>query len=309
MTKQTFETTLEVLSNRNVPYVLVDGAIDEVATVIQIMKALGVGESKEAVKEQIYVWDCVKGLEPSAISIDLKAAEGWLSQVGASPEKLDTTDQWNALTATARISQEMTDGKLNEQGYRSAFIFFTGDRMLSEKNDYFMSTVQLMMNMRDEFSDNCMALIFVGISFDVPAELKEHVKIIQAPLPSKERVGELVDAAYGSYNESFDARRNDPKYEMTEDDRSAFVESLGGVSEFQVNQALFLAMDNRGIQLELVRENAIMTINKTKGLSVAKGNGQGFSGLGGLDSIKDYMTSLREGRLDAKLILYVDEIN
>jgi hypothetical protein len=301
-----FEDYLQLMSDRNVPYVLVDGAIDEPATVRQVLTALGMRESEPPCKEVIYTWDCVSGLEISAASVDVKEADDLFKKLEVNPSRLDLQDPLVALKVVANVANEWKDG--NPKGYGAAFVFFTGDRVLSEKAEDHLKIMQLMMNMRDDLSDARVMGVFVGIEFNVPPELKEHVKLIQAPMPSREEINSLIDAAYGSYQEGYDSRKGEPKYELTEDDRLAFTEAVKGVSSFQVNQNLFLAMDNAGIHVERLRENTIQTINKTKGLSVVKPKINGFSGLGGLYSLKEYMTALMNGRLRPKTLLFVDEI-
>ena len=51
--EMTFEQHLKLLSDRSVPIVIVDGAVDEPATVRQILLALGMADDRPAVKELI----------------------------------------------------------------------------------------------------------------------------------------------------------------------------------------------------------------------------------------------------------------
>jgi len=305
--EMTFEQHLKLLSDRSVPIVIVDGAVDEPATVRQILLALGMADDRPAVKELIYTWDCVSGLEISGTTSRFKVAEDLMAAVKADPDRMDSTAPKRMLTACANMASYLVE-KGNPEGVSTAVVIFTGDRILSTENEKLLECMQLLMNMRDDLTLARMTLFFVGIDFVIPPELKEHVRIIESPLPTESEVMEHIDKAYQSYTENYDSSRGDEKFLLTEDTKKAFASALKGIPHYQVSQNLFLAMDNRGIHLNRLRENAIKTLNKQKGLSVTTNNIRGFDDIGGLYSLKQYMRECLAGRLNPEIILFVDEI-
>jgi len=311
MSKLPFSSAITLMCDRNVPMILVDGAVDEPATVASILQTIGIREGTSPVKELIYTWDCVGGLEINGLTANFGEAERLLVTVKATKDKLDTRNSLLAIKAITDIADHLLDDTRggNPQGLGTAVVFFTGDRFLSEKNEDYLSTVQLLMNSRDALGLARITLIFVGIDFNVPPELKEHVQRITAPLPVEDEIVHEIQQAYQSYEENFDANRGDEKFVLTDSLILSMREALRGVPLFQVRQILFLAMDNRGIHLDRLRENAIQTLNQQRGLSVQPSTGQGFSALGGLDSLKEYLLRLKNSpKFKVKTLLFVDEI-
>lgn len=298
--KLTFEEQVRLFCTRRIPLVVVDGAVDELATTTHLIKELAVH------RELVYVWNPVDGLLTDAGSREFTVAE----QIRSTAAKSRPTMQPDA--ALTVIGDMLADPSLSATGYESAFIFMMGDRLLDyDVNREALKISQRLMLLRDQLALGSASIYFVGIDHRLPAELREHVVMLQAKMPDEEELGELIDKVYEKYTESYDVSKSESKPEkflLDEDTRPRLIESLKGMSKFNAQQTLYLSMDLSGIHLARVRQRAIDTINKTKGLSVYTGNGSGFEALGGLEQIKGFAKRMIAGRLRVKTVVYIDEI-
>jgi hypothetical protein len=291
-----FEQTLHRHHARSVPIILIDGAIDELATGRQVLDAL------EPHHNIAYIWSCSEGIETSSKSREFAAAAKYLDAAKSNPDIGPyTTNPDVALRALKHIMYEVDAARKDES---VGVLMYMGDRILGPENADRNTVVQLLMDMRDVLKVNQSCVYLVGITFNVPPELKEHIIVLNAPMPTKETYVSKIEEVTAKLKETTPGT----DFDLTEDKRESYVSILRGTSEFAAEQMLYLATDEAGIDGALLRERAIQTINSTKGLSVHKGDGRGFDAIGGLDGIKDYARSLLAGRLDLRCIVYADEV-
>ena len=307
-----YKDRLNFYALRSVPLVFVTGAIDLQATVVETVEAL-TGEY-----QYIYLWDIAKGMYVCECR-ETKAAMVYLQQATASPEIGNyTKSPMMALSCMSHISGQMfneTKGDKDTSGNKALFIFYMGDRIFNPNdNSQYLEAVQILINLRDELKGMNGCAIFVGINApDVP-ELKEHIKIVEAPLPDDEALQKIVTEVqwdYETWYKTADSatKEDSPMHILTEAKKIEYASVLKGMSGFGAEQTVYTSTNSKGIVKELLLENAVQTINNTQGMSVYVGDGRGFNALGGLNSIKKYASRLIEGKLRLKLICYLDEID
>lgn len=304
-----FEDVLQRHCARAVPIILIDNAIDELSTVHQVLQA--VRQDEDRGHDLLYLWSLSNGLQIAGATPSGKqaAAERYL-QDAVKNERVGgfTTNPYSALIAIGLIVREM---KQAGTGDRAGFVFFMGDRLLSpQDNDQCNQCIQTFMDIRDDLKTSQSCVYLIGIDFNIPKELKEHIVVLNAPLPSEDKYGEIVDECYSSYRTAFESRGTleNVDYHLEEEDRSQFVEALKGMSPFAAEQTVYLSTDMDGMSIGEMRQRAIQQINSTKGLSVYRGDNHGFAAIGGLDSIKAYANRLTDGKLKPKLLVYADEV-
>jgi hypothetical protein len=279
-----------------VPIILIDGAIDELATGRHVLSVMEPHHNIE------YIWSCSDGLEASSKSREFAAAAKYLDTAKANPEVGPyTSNPESALRAVKSIMYEVETARKDES---VGVLMYMGDRMLGPENQDRNTVVQLLMDMRDLLKVNQSCIYLLGITFNIPPELKEHIIVLNAPMPTKETYVSKIEEVTAKLKETTPGS----DFDLTDEKREQYVSILRGTSEFAAEQMLYLATDETGIDGDMLRERAIQTINSTKGLSVYKGDGRGFDAIGGLDGIKDYTRSLLAGRLDLRCIVYADEV-
>lgn len=302
-----FKEKLVWHTNRSVPIVLVDKAIDEIAVVKEILQTY---ETDPDGYQCLYVWDTTRGLRAD-VCRQPKAADAYQKEAIKVMGDGESSRPDTALEMCGHIlNASLQDNK----EYKCGFVFFMGDRIVSERhNDSWQVVVQRLLNMRDTLKHLKSCIYLVGINFTIPPELEEHVAVIPAELPDNEQYAALVQSTYAAYSAQYEKRKEQhadiPKFELTDEEREKMVGILQGMSEFNAEQTMFLSTDMRGIHTDKLRDRAIQTINATRGLSVITGDGMGFRALGGLDSIKAYASRLLSGNFKPKLIVFSDEVD
>jgi len=293
-----FEDTLRRHCARAVPIILIDNAIDEMETVRQIMSTVCDPDTLNLT----YCWNVCDGLQVANTESPRVAVAERLLANAAKATGGYTLSPVQALDAVKNVAYSLISEAKDD---RAGFIFYTGDRVLSrDYNDRLIETVYRLMDTRDVLKSAQSTIFLVGITFNVPAELREHVVVLNAPLPTDDKYSEIVTDCYTKFKDSV----KDSTFNLDDPLRGQFVESLHGMSAFAAEQTVYLSTDAAGMHLHEMRSRAIQTINSTRGLSVYRGTGEGFSALGGLSSIKEFASTLLNGRLKIKLIVYVDEI-
>lgn len=291
-----FEQLLQRHGHRSVPIILVDGAIDELATGRQILSTM------ESHHNILYIWSLSDGLEVAGASKEYAHATEYLKTATSNTSIGPYTQNPEvALRAVKSIMNDVASVRLDES---VGVIMYMGDRIIGRDNQDRMTSVQLLLDLRDVLKTQQGCIYLVGINFDIPPELKEHIIVLNAPMPTKAEYEEKIEEVVTRLKTT----TPNTKYELTAELKEQHASTLRGTSKFAAEQMLYLATDEAGIDAALLRERAIQTINSTRGLSVHKGDGRGFAAIGGLDGIKDYARSLSAGRLDVRCIVYMDEV-
>lgn len=305
-----FDEVLMRHQQRAVPIVLIDNAIDQQATVNQVLTAVK-SESGNGM-DMLFLWSLCDGLQTAGSTSNgsFNSADRYLQDAVKKPPLGGfTTSFLQALIAIGHIIDMIKESGKDE---KAGFVFYMGDYILNKhNNDSFGQCIQKLMQLRDRLKGNQCCIYLVGTDFSIPKELKEHIVVLQAPLPTEDEYKELIDECYDKYRGVRDLIKDDEvgNFVMTPEANSTFIETVKGSSRFAAEQTIYLSTDRHGMHIEEMRQRSIQLINSTRGLSVLQGDGQGFDAIGGLSSIKQYATMLTNGRLKPKLLILLDEID
>lgn len=157
--------------------------------------------------------------------------------------------------------------------------------------------IQAVWNCRDEFKSNGRALVLLGPSFDLPAELQQDVLVLDEQLPSDEQLRKIIEST-----------TSDAGVHIDEEILSAAVDSLRGIAAFPAEQAVAMSMTKKnGLNVGHLWERKRQLINATPGLTVWL-DGYKFDDLGGLDEVKRRFRRILAGRRPPRVVVWIDEI-
>lgn len=301
MQKLKLKETIELFVSKAVPLVVVYNALDLMETATSVLQTLANYTDSRNAKDYLAVWDSIRGLQ-----IEECNQKNWaMTSLG---------DDGNTLThpinALERIEKMLVDSKA--KGYGGAFVFYMADVLLNSRSPDRDSIAQYLMILRDRLTDSKSCIVLVGIDFDLPQSLKEHVALVSADLPTDEDYKGYVADVQDAYKRSMGRQGiTDAVVELSDMEVERLGETLRGQTSFAAKQNLYLSIDKtKGISKERLRERAIHTINNQKGLHVLEGDGLGFKALGGLGGVTTMLRRLIDAnRLPFSLVVFIDEIN
>jgi len=300
-----FEQIIQRHCARSVPIIVVENAIDQLATVSQVTKAIAASDTGG--HECIYHWSSVSGLQTvSGDDGTFKFSENYLSNAVAKGANGGFTN--NPVTALTVVREVINETKSSSRKDRAGFVFYMGDRVLSEDNPQLTQCIQLLLELRDYLKANSSCVYLVGTNFSIPKELKEHVAVLEAPLPDEPAYIKIIESCHEKLVEAQKTAEVESEFVLDDLTKQRFSDSLKGMSLFAAEQIVYLSTDLNGMHVDDMRQRSIQQINSTKGLTVYNGDGRGFAALGGLNEIKEYSRSLLTGRLNTKLVVYLDEV-
>jgi hypothetical protein len=293
---------IKLFMSKSVPLVVVFSALDLMETATDVMKTLHGSEQQYIPKDYLITWDCVRGMQ-----VEECDQKDWAMETLGN----DGGGMTDAMMALERIERMLGDAKKSGKNFSGGFVMYMADVLLAANNPDRDSIVQYLLILRDRLTENKSMLVLVGIDFDIPASLKEHIALVSADLPNDEKLQEYVLDVQSAYEKGMKRRGEENKIVKLDDSSLLRLrDTLRGQTTFSAKQNLYLAIDKeQGISQRRLQERAIHTINSTKGLSVLEGDGRGFKALGGLDGICDFSLKLRDsGRCPIELVVFMDEI-
>jgi hypothetical protein len=151
---------------------------------------------------------------------------------------------------------------------------------------------------------NCMegsgggAVVLLGPSFDLPAELQQDILVLADPLPGQDQLCKIAKRLVDPLvRDGFET----PDYE-------AVGRALLGLSPFAARQAVSLSLSSQGLDVTALSAMRRKQIEKTKGLSWIEPE-YGFDQLAGLRAGKEYLRRLMQGPRAPVALLFSDEID
>lgn len=251
--------------------------------------------------QPVLIWDCVLGFQlgrenessqPSHAS--LSAWEGLGKMIGAMPEGLRKATLQSAYNSNGKgdlavaldLATELPRGAIIVIKHATEII--TGPRAVAVQ--------QAIMNLRTPFSATGRLLVLVASNFELPACLRNDVVMIDELLPNRDDcISYLDDIASAA------------SVILQVEDRPAVIDAIAGLSKFQAYQALSLAIQPNGYDLQQLWALKKQLVDQHPGLSIHF-QSEGFESLGGLGGIKDYFRRLMNGRKPPQIIVWLDEI-
>jgi len=231
----------------------------------------------------IVVWDVLRGCNP-------------LNDAGKDVAKL-----------TGEGEEDMTVGnpaKLLElaMGFpqRTMVFMLNADQYLKEQDT--PAVLQGVWNLRDEYKQDGRMLILLSVGLQLPSALKDDVLVMDEPLPDAEQLKTIVV----EQDQAATAGKPDRKL-MDPATLERAVEAVQGLSAFAAEQTVAMSLRSVGIDLDHAWTSKKSQVEQTRGLSIYRG-GETFKDIGGLGQIKEYLSSLMNGRKPPKTIVWLDEV-
>jgi hypothetical protein len=158
--------------------------------------------------------------------------------------------------------------------------------------------IQAISNLREPLKTDGASLVLLGSDISLPPFLRQDVVVFSDPLPDEEALGKIVDSVYKVF-----------KGKPEEKTRLKAIDCLRGLSEYLAEQSAFMCMDakTKTIDLDMLWNQKREVISQTKGLSLHEGS-LTFDDVRGLESIKDFMTAIFNGKKPPRLLVFIDEI-
>ncbi len=287
----TFEESILHHRKRSVPIIAVTTS-DQVSVAKRIAKIVhDAGDRNsnnvQAQPPMVYEWDVVRGIHGIATNEHQSLADA-------------ADNAYSDLKVPADV-EVLKPGRF-AQNLSAALNFalhFQANTVLIVQNapDWLrMPPVQqAIQNLRDEFKTDRRTLILVGGHFQVPANLRNDVVILDEPNPSRQDCADLIKKVSGYFN-------HEP-HEPTD----AEIDAIHGLPLFQAEQALSLSGNRDNFALDQTISLKKQQIETTRGLSVwnSKDN---YSSIGGLFGIKSHFQRLFNGPKPPQLVVWLDEI-
>lgn len=159
---------------------------------------------------------------------------------------------------------------------------------------------QHIWNLRDKFKNTGSTLILLGTSMKLPDELKHDIYVLEEELPNDQEleiiVNKTIHAAIKNGIESSNFDNIIPKA----------IAELKGLTAYEAEQSVALAMYKEGLKIEDIRERKIKTINAIDGLQVYSGK-ETFKDIGGCDAVKEKLLRVANGKDAPRVIVFMDE--
>ena len=165
--------------------------------------------------------------------------------------------------------------------------------------------LQGIQNLRDVFKANGSTLILLCTSAQtLPQELRYDVVVVEDPLPTVAELNQIVVETINAAAKGAESRGKKMN-KVPEIER--IVDALLGLNSFAAENALAMAVEPPTVNLAVLRQRMVKTIEQTKGLSVYRGM-ETMDDLGGMKNAVDIFTRTIKG-MGIRAIVFVDEID
>ena len=296
------QDTIRLFMSKLVPLVVVYNALDLLETTTSIVKTIH-NYNEQPQKGYTVVWDCIRGL-----TVEECAERNWaMTTLGA-----DGSQCTSPIGALERVEFMLDQSREQGVHHAGAFVFYMADILLHAQNPDRDSFAQYLILLRDKLTDSQSMIVLVGIDFDIPASLKEHIALVSADLPDDETYTSYVNDVQTAYETGMKrAGKEDAIKVPDEAEVMRLRDTIRGQTTFSAKQSLYLSISlDDGLSRDRLQERAIHAINSTKGLSVISGDGRGFEAIGGMHSIKRFSKQIVDsGRINIRVVCFLDEIN
>lgn len=275
MAEKTLEQQIKLARRTGTPFVAI--ATPDAAQTMPVVR--------DAIAKDVprIAWDCAAGIQPLN-----DAARDMLGAL---------TEKWN-------------EG-LNQESDRDPVVFLTrcaefkaGTAVIASGLSSWvtisdaataLTVEQAMWNLRDPYKKTKRTLIMLDPAPTFGPLVARDVFMLNDPLPSKDALGTLVGEVAKSYNITVEP-----------DNAAHAVKAVLGLPKFLSEQALYMATEPNGINLDDLWEHKRSMIDKTPGLSVWRG-GETFADVRGLGNLREFLSDLiRVGGFDG--VVWIDEI-
>ncbi len=220
---------------------------DPGATEAALLNLLGSGRFTNPT----FRWDSVRGLtgiNPAGITW----ANGQKAKLDACRHPAVAS---NACASALLLAQEMPE--------RSAVFFHNLHLYIRDPK-----VMQATWNLRDPFKESYRTLVPLGVSFQMPPELAGDVIVLDEPLPNREQLGVMFDAAYA--NAIDQAGKSNKLPPMTPEIRTEALDAMVGLPYFAADSCMSLALKSDKLDVPNLWIRKIKAIENSDGLRVWK---------------------------------------
>jgi len=174
------------------------------------------------------------------------------------------------------------------------FVIFCHNAHLLWGNLLFLQSIQ---NLRDKLKADEKVFVMVGAAFQLPAELKNDVLLLDEGLPTDDELAEIILSTYKN------AEVEEPSsYVLSQN-----VDGVRGLPAFLAEQSAAMTMTARGIDNEALWTLKKKSIETNKGIKFFYG-GIDFDQIGGLHSVKRVIEGAFNGNHKRKVVVWFDEM-
>lgn len=210
--------------------------------------------------------------------------DGGLNAVAAILGDLDPSMAADAVTALELAQQAPED---------TILLLLAGDRVLSEPRP---AVAALLL--RDSYAQTGRTLVCLGSGWQPAAELGSDVYVVDDELPDaddrRDAIRRLID---------------DAELSCTDDELLQAVGYTRGLSRFAVEQTVALALNGKGLAVDVLSRVWREAINRAPGLRVeSTGQAATLDDVSGLGQLKSHAARLTGGKGRPDVIVWVDEI-
>lgn len=206
--------------------------------------------------------------------------------------------EWNPATGTTDFNTRLPKGfgekqtlenflqeKYNEEEVKEKYL------VLKEIQDFIeepnVKTLLALMSQRRLYDrDYDTTIIIVSSVLRVPQEIEKYVSYLEIDFPNEEEINRLID-------EHIEVNFYD-KSKFKEEDREKLMPSLKGMTAFEIDRMLDMAMSSNG---SLSAEDTEMILRQKKQMVKKSGllelidTPENLDSIGGMDALKTYLTN------------------
>jgi hypothetical protein len=237
---------------------------------IAASEALGNGETVKL------LWDCVGGLRPIS-----ESARKWVNEMGSQSAVTEGTSDPAAMLEMIKATPK-------------------GAMILMMNAQHFLDEpiiAQAVSNLRDPFKAQTRMLVLLSPTLKLPGELLHDVVTIPEPLPDDGALGEIVRRMHSA------AKAPDPDEQALD----RIVASVRGLSAFEAEQVVAMAITREGVNLAQSWELKRQKINAVSGLEM-RAHGPTFDDIRGNAGIVRFARLTFDGKVPPRVIIWLDEI-
>lgn len=267
---------LKAAKNKSTPIVAL-ASPDQVATAHQLT-------SQVWKDSPIVVWDIARGAFAGNEAGEMLLESCLLNAKGIEQE--DTRDPATFLRMIWLAKDYVVDN--------AVYMMYNAQRLIVDH----LEIIQYLNNLRDPFKNSRNMLLLLGPYMILPRELIFDVVLIEEELPEDEELKKLVTRLHTCN----DVNIPDEKY------LNRAAEAVRGLSPFAADQVMAMAITREGLNFDNLWSFKKRIIRQSKGLDISTSD-LSFMDVGGLGSIKNFLTKLFNGPQPPSLIVFIDEID
>lgn len=228
----------------------------------------------------ILTWDSMRGVTPGN-----EKGRSILKKLIPEDELAMTVDPAIAFAIFLKLPED-------------SLCYFMNAHRFMEKAD----VCQGLWNLRDPFKSAGKTLVLLAPSLQLPPELVYDIILLDDPLPDAKQLEGIFLKEYDLIRQQY------PKIPAPDADLCRrVVDSLRGLSSFSAEQVVAMSLTKNGILVDNLWDYRCSIIEQTNGIQIID-TPEVYESVGGLESVKNFMRLLFNGKRPPSSIIFIDEI-